>query len=105
MKSLRNTSYLLGLLALIIATAAQAAPQNPKLVAGQATVSQTGNSTIISQTTQKAIINWQSFSSASNQSIIFNQPGASAITLNRVTGVTPSILNGIASLKEVIFAM
>ena len=38
--------------------------------------------------------NWQSFNVGSQQSVTFNQPSASAVTLNRVTGPDPSQIAG-----------
>ena len=65
------------------------------VVAGRATISApTQNSTVINQTTQSAIVNWQSFSIGSGSSVQFNQPNAAAITLNRVLGGGLSQING-----------
>ena len=43
---------------------------------------------------QRAAINWQSFDVGSQQSVTFNQPSSSAVTLNRVTGPDPSQIAG-----------
>jgi filamentous hemagglutinin family protein len=79
---------------------AHAAPAVGEITAGAGSISQQGATTTItqaaSQTQQPArmVINWNSFSSAPNESIIFNQPNAAAIALNRVTGTQPSELMG-----------
>src|SRR6516165_291209 len=70
-------------------------PLGGQVVAGQASItSPNANSTLIKQSTQKAVINWQSFSIAQGSSVQFAQPNASAIALNRVIGSTPSNING-----------
>ena len=66
-----------------------------KVVAGQATISQpNATSTLIHQTSPTAIINWSSFSIPSGSSVAFQQPSASAIALNRVTGGSASLIYG-----------
>ncbi|MEN3943907.1 filamentous hemagglutinin N-terminal domain-containing protein, partial [Prosthecobacter sp. SYSU 5D2] len=52
-----------------------------------------GNQMIINQASKAAIINWSSFSIALGESTIFNQPAGGA-ALNRVTGITPSMIEG-----------
>ena len=48
----------------------------------------------IDQSSQRAAIDWQSFDVGSQQSVTFNQPSASAVALNRVTGPDPSQIAG-----------
>src|SRR4029077_9739478 len=52
------------------------------------------NNTRINQTTQRAAIDWKGFDVGSQQSVTFNQPSASAVALNRVTGPDPSQIAG-----------
>ena len=52
------------------------------------------NTLLINQSTQSAAINWQSFSIQSSEYVIFNQPSASAVVLNRVVGGNPSEILG-----------
>ncbi len=62
---------------------------------GAATIVQPNASTLnVNQSTNKAIINWNSFSVGHGDTVNFNQPGASSATLNRVTGATPSWVAG-----------
>src|SRR5579859_2328244 len=86
------TSCLVSALAII--TPAAANPTGASVVAGQAVVSQTAQSTLVQQSTQKAVINWQSLSLAPNQSLTFAQPNQQSFTLNRVTGNGTSFING-----------
>jgi trimeric autotransporter adhesin len=78
----------------VMSVAAKAQPTGGSVVAGSAQISASGASTLINQTTSKAIINWQSFSVGQGGSVQFNQPNSSAITLNRVTGTSTSVIDG-----------
>ena len=48
----------------------------------------------INQSSQNAIINWADFSIDAGELAQFNQPGASAAVLNRVTGGSASEIHG-----------
>lgn len=52
---------------------------------GNATVQQTQNSTVVNQTSQKVIINWNSFNIGSGESTHFQQPNG-GVALNRISG-------------------
>ena len=79
-------------------TAANALPTGGNVVAGNAVISQTQTATSatmnINQTSQRAVVNWDSFNVGKNATVNFNQPNASAVTLNRVTGSTQSMIDG-----------
>ncbi|QDD12031.1 GLUG motif-containing protein [Candidatus Methylopumilus rimovensis] len=87
--------------------APNALPQNGVVTSGQATISQEGHiaspTLNVNQATQRAIVNWQSFDVGSQSTVNFNQPNASASTLNRVIGTDPSQIFGrIHATGEVI---
>ncbi|WP_227651689.1 two-partner secretion domain-containing protein, partial [Klebsiella pneumoniae] len=48
----------------------------------------------INQSSQRAVINWDAFSVGQGGRVTFQQPGAGAATLNRVTGSTGSTIAG-----------
>ncbi len=88
---------------LLVATAALAAtygqalanPNGGTVVAGQATIAQTAPAQVtITQSTDKAIINWNSFSIGAGEKTRFVQPSSNSITLNRVTGPDVSQILG-----------
>ncbi len=75
--------------------AANLLPTGGAVVSGTVTFSQPNATTLnITQSSQQAIINWNSFSVGKGETVNFLQPGASASTLNRVTGSLPSWLGG-----------
>ncbi|MBU3608906.1 filamentous hemagglutinin N-terminal domain-containing protein, partial [Polynucleobacter nymphae] len=92
----------------IAQTLPNALPTGGKVVAGNATISQTqtANSATmnINQTSQRAVVNWDSFNVGKNAQVNFNQPNASAVTLNRVTGATQSMIDGAVNANgQVVF--
>ena len=76
-------------------TLSYANPQGGSVIAGQANIVQTTSTRVdINQSSNKAIINWDSFSIGANEHTNFNQPSASSVTLNRVVGEDPSAILG-----------
>ncbi|MEO8557544.1 MAG: right-handed parallel beta-helix repeat-containing protein [Rhodospirillales bacterium] len=71
-------------------------PSGGQVVAGSATINQANPNTLnINQSTNRAVINWNSFDVGSNASVNFYQPNAGAWTLNRVSNsVAPSQILG-----------
>src|SRR5689334_5575640 len=79
----------------VISSAAIGQPSGGTVVFGGATIGKPNSTTtLIKQTTNAAIINWQSFSLNSGTSVVFDQPGAAAIALNRVLGGGVSQIDG-----------
>ena len=74
---------------------AQTLPTGGSVAAGGVTIVQPNSTTLnINQSTNQAIINWNTFSVGRGDTVNFNQPGASSSTLNRVTSNTPSWIAG-----------
>ncbi|MBO3707624.1 MAG: filamentous hemagglutinin N-terminal domain-containing protein, partial [Candidatus Accumulibacter sp.] len=79
-------------------------PTDPKVIAGQATVSTSNpSSMVINQSSGKAAIDWRTFSVAGHESVRFAQPSASAMTVNRVTSNDPSQILGRISAPGSVF--
>jgi filamentous hemagglutinin family protein len=74
---------------------AHAAPAGGQVAAGQASITPQGTTTVVKQNSARAIINWQNFDVAAGETVAFQQPSASAITLNRVAGATSNIAGNI----------
>ena len=84
--------------------AALALPQGGKVVSGNATIGKPDpNTEVIKQTTDKAIIDWLSFSIGAGEKVRFYQPSTTSVTLNRVTGYDPSSILGQMSSNGRIF--
>lgn len=69
-------------------------PAGARVSAGSAAIETSGKTTTIKQNTDKAIIDWTSFSIGKGYEVNFLQPGSTSAVLNRVTGDTTSILAG-----------
>ncbi|MFC5359572.1 beta strand repeat-containing protein, partial [Azospirillum himalayense] len=90
-------------LSTLFAGAAYANPLEGTVTAGAATIqSATPKSMEILQSTDKAIINWKSFSIDAGERVNFQQPSASSVTLNRVTGADPSKIMGSLSANGTV---
>ncbi|HPP13007.1 MAG TPA: filamentous hemagglutinin N-terminal domain-containing protein, partial [bacterium] len=97
MKGGRFISRLLVLVAaggLLFPMQALPLPNQPQVVAGQASVTQAGSQMNVTQTTQRAVINWQGYSIGANETVQYIQPGATPVSLNRVVGQDPSAILG-----------
>ncbi|MCZ8254363.1 MAG: filamentous hemagglutinin N-terminal domain-containing protein, partial [Polaromonas sp.] len=100
--------------AALVLVAALAAPAHEALAAnaadasvsaGAGSVSTLGNTTTIHQTSQRMAIDWLNLSTRANEALVFNQPNASAIALNRITGSSPSELLGSLTANGQVFIL
>jgi filamentous hemagglutinin family protein len=71
-----------------------ALPQDGRVTAGSAAIAYSPSRLDITQTTDKAVIDWRSFNIAADELARFNQPSASSMTLNRVCTGNPSSILG-----------
>jgi filamentous hemagglutinin family protein len=80
----------------LCSTALAGGPTGGTVVSGQASItsSAAANKTLIKQSSNAALINWNNFSVSSGWSVIFEQPNASSLTVNRVTGTQTSVIDG-----------
>ncbi len=85
----------------LIASGALAAPPAPtqlptggSVAAGSAIISQTAARMDVSQTSQRAVINWNTFNVGAQAQVNFNQPGSTAVILNRVLDTQASQIAG-----------
>ena len=104
----RRHRILCGLLAavqLLIPSLTLALPTDGRVAGGGATLQSTSKSITIQQTTDKAILNWKSFSIAADEAVHFRQPSADSIALNRVIGGDPSIILGRLQANGRIFLL
>ncbi len=85
--------------------AAPSLPTGAQTVAGAQTVSQSGTTLTVTQTTAKAATNWQSFNIGAGHTVNFVQPSASAVSLNRVVGTDVSVIQGALNANGHVFLL
>lgn len=87
MKNIKEVIVLMCCLSLIFpAPAVFAAPQGGKVVGGSANIHQSGTTTTINQSSDRAIINWHSFDIGKNEAVRHNMPSTKSAGLHRVVG-------------------
>jgi filamentous hemagglutinin family protein len=79
-------SLFLGLMLMSGAPNALALPTGGTVVGGSATISSSAKEMDVTQSTNRAIINWGRFDIGSDEAVRFAQPSSTSVTLNRVTG-------------------
>ena len=80
---------------LLAPAGAGANPTGGNVAAGSAKIAGQGSSTVtVTQASNLAVINWQSFSINSGETTSFLQPSANSAALNRVLGGQTSLING-----------
>ena len=100
----RMLSRLLTVMLSGLSTLAVALPEGANLVVGQATVSTpSANAMVVTQGSDKAILNWQAFNIGVGQSMQFVQPNAASVALNRVVGANPSSIYGSLNANGQVF--
>lgn len=82
---------------------AGAQPAGALVVAGAATIATGGSTLTVTQTSSRAIINWQDFSIRSGELARFIQPDATSAILNRVVSGLPSSLAGAVEANGRVF--
>jgi len=88
---------------MVLQRPADAGPAGGTVVGGSASISQAGTVTNINQSSNKAIIDWQSFSVAPQETVNFYQPSSSSVTLNRVVGNETSVISGALNANGQVF--
>ena len=86
-------------------TQALAGPAGGEITAGAGTINQSGNTTLINQTSPKLSINWADFSIPANEAVRFNQPNSASVVLNRVLGQSVSQIYGALSANGQVFIL
>ncbi|BBC74009.1 conserved hypothetical protein [Altererythrobacter sp. B11] len=69
-------------------------PSGGTVMAGSVRIGADGTTLTVDQASQRGIINWQSFDIGEQGSVVFRQPDANAVTLNRVISGASSTIAG-----------
>ncbi|MEN6411520.1 MAG: GLUG motif-containing protein, partial [Veillonellales bacterium] len=78
-------------------------PAGSTVTSGAASIATNAKTMTVTQTTDKAAINWQSFNISSGEKVQFIQPGTSSVALNRVVGNDASSIYGTLSANGKVF--
>ena len=78
-------------------------PNQGRVVAGQATISQSGAQMSIQQASGRAVVDWGSFNVGSQASVNIQQPSSSSAILNRVLDANPSQIFGRINANGQVF--
>ena len=85
------------------AAAAQTLPGGGRVAAGEASIATGPQTLTVTQSSQRAVIDWQSFSIGANNRVVFDQPNSTAVALNRVLGADPSVILGSLTANGRVF--
>ena len=100
---LARTALFAAVSTLAFASVAQALPTGGSVAAGAAAISAGPGALTVNQSSQNAVLDWQSFSIAKGETVQFVQPNRSAVALNRVTGSDPSSIFGTLTANGKVF--
>ncbi|MFC1626530.1 beta strand repeat-containing protein [Pseudomonadota bacterium] len=78
----------------LLSAVAQAAPIDGQIVTGAASISQSGTTTTIQQSSQNLSLTWEGFNIAAQETVNFQQPSASAIAVNRIFDINGTKILG-----------
>lgn len=78
-------------------------PRANFVTSGNAAAAIAGNTMTVTQQSQRAILNWNSFNIAAGSAVRFNQPAATAVALNRIFDANPSVIQGQLSANGQIY--
>ncbi len=73
------------------------------VTSGTANAIQVGNSLTVAQGSAKAILNWASFNVSADGKVVFQQPTATSIALNRIFDANPSTIFGTVNANGQIY--
>ena len=83
--------------------AANELPTGAQVAAGQVTLVNEGSKLTLTQQTDKAIVNWNTFNVGAEAEVRFDQPSSASAILNRVLAADPSVIQGKISSNGQVF--
>ncbi len=98
-----KTHSILASLLIILGSNIYALPTDGVVAEGRAGITSGAGTMAITQTTQNAVINWQSFNIGQGEAVQFAQPNNNSVALNRVLGADPSRILGNLSSNGKVF--
>ena len=91
---MQNYKFILLTAATFIFNNLHSVPKGPQIIGGKGAVFTSDKSITVKQSTDRAIVNWKSFSVSNGETVNFVQPSSSSVILNRVVGSASSLING-----------
>jgi filamentous hemagglutinin family protein len=82
-----------------------AQPAGGRITAGTGSLASAGGLTQVNQTSDRMIVDWNSFSIPAGATVNFNQPRALSAVLNRVTGADASAIFGTLSANGRVYLL
>ena len=73
------------------------------VTSGDASATVSGSQLTVTQTTDRAILNWASFDVGADGSVVFDQPDATSVALNRIYQQDPSVILGAVSANGQVY--
>jgi len=97
----------LALLATLAAGGAQAQtlPTGGRVAAGTGSLSQSGSTLTVNQSSSRLAVDWQTFSVGQGATVNFVQPSSTAVALNRVLGADVSVIQGAVKANGQLFLL
>lgn len=94
----------IALTAFLLASAQAAhAVGNGTIADGTGNISRNGNTTTVTQTSNKLIVNWDQMNVGANDTLNFNQKSATAAVLNRINSADPTTILGTLNANGRVF--
>ncbi len=90
------------LLSAMLPAMALAGPEGANVAAGNATIRQNGNTTVI-RAGDRTIIDYTRFNIGTNETVRFVQPSATARVLNRIKGDAPTTIDGTLKANGIVY--
>ena len=91
------TRFLVGFLVYLIGgfpVLGYALPKGGVISSGTGSIESSGSSLTVTQSTDKIVIDWESFSVGNNESVIFLQPNSNSSALNNILGNSRTVVEG-----------
>ncbi|MGA0134338.1 MAG: filamentous hemagglutinin N-terminal domain-containing protein, partial [Opitutales bacterium] len=82
-----------------------ALPTGGKVAAGDVRLQSVGASMSVTQLSERAVVNWDTFDVGREAEVSFRQPGRSSVILNRVLGAEPTQVHGRISANGQVYLL
>jgi filamentous hemagglutinin family protein len=99
----RSGAFLIGLYFGATCELVLAGPTGGEVVRGEGSIGQSGATTSINQQSHRLSLQWQTFDVAKHENVVFDQPGVTAVALNRILDQKASEILGAIDANGHVF--